>query len=339
MKGGKKMKIAIWSHPLKDFPEGKEDIKVTFEKLAKGGVEIYLPFIYGKGAEYDSKIIRGEKKDLLTPILEEAEKYEIEVHPIVLPFSGETYLTGEDEIKLSKRRYHTAEEITNEGRICASWIENRERGIRITKDIIENYGNQIKGIHLDGIRYVDTGTSLTHPCLCEACCSEYKKWWGSKEFKAENLNNPGRVYKFIKFRNNNIKSLVEKIREITRNKNLQLSIAARSDYLGSALVEGQDWIEWIKEGLLDFACAMNYTTNSQHHKERVKEHIELIENKNVYYDGIGRKSSAGEITPREMIRQIEDSMELGVKGICIFHLNALGDEDFKELSSLKSRHS
>lgn len=334
------MKIAIWSHPLRDFPKGQEDIKVTFEKLAKGGVEIYLPFIYGKGAEYDSKIIKGEKKDLLTPILEEAKKYEIEVHPIVLPFSGETHLLGEDETELSRRRYRPAEKVKTEGRICASWAENRERGIRITKDIMENYGNQIKGIHLDAIRYVDSGTSLTHPCLCKACRSEYKKWWSLQEFKAEDLRSPGRLYKFIKFRNENIKSLVEEIREITKQTGLQLSMAARSDYLVTALVEGQDWVEWLKEGLIDFACAMNYTTNSQKHKERVAEHLGLIEEKkrSLYYDGIGRKSSAGEITPREMIKQIEDSIELGVEGICIFHLNALGDKDFKELYSLNLRY-
>ncbi len=331
------MKLAIWSHPLIDFPKGQEDIKITFEKLAKAGIEVYLPFIYGKGAEYDSKIIRGEKKDLLTPILKEAKKCGIKVHPILVPLAGGTCLKGEDEIELSKRTYRTAEKVRTEGRTCASWIENRQRGIRILKDIIEGYGDQIKGIHLDVIRYID-GFSLTHPCLCEACCSEYKKWWGSKEFKAEDLNR-GRLYKFIKFRNENIKSLVEKIREITKNKGLKLSMAARSDYLATALVEGQDWVEWLKEGLVDFACAMNYTTDSEKHKNIVMDHLGLIgEKKSLYYDGIGRKSSAGEITPKEMIKQIEDSIELGVTNICIFHLNAFKDEDFKELSSLKSRY-
>ena len=49
------------------------------------------------------------------------------------------------------------------------------------------------------------------------------------------------------------------------------------------------------------------------------------------YDGIGRLSSAGELSPAEMRRQMEDGAEEGADGIALFQFRALGPEDFREI--------
>jgi len=51
--------------------------------------------------------------------------------------------------------------------------------------------------------------------------------------------------------------------------------------------------------------------------------------------GIGRKSSAGEMTAADMVQQAGDALELGASGLAIFHLAAMGDEDFRELGAFK----
>lgn len=326
---GEEMKIAVWwvYRSNTDFPKGEEELGRKLDQLSEGGVDILLPFIHEhRKMWYRSQLDGVEKQDLLSMVLSEARKRGIEVHPVVCPILS----IGLDEERM-RRSYRPL----IAGRFCASWPENREGGVKIAKDILNNH--KVDGIHLDAIRYIDTGHSLRYPCQCEACSAEYLRTTGRERIAAEDLENPGILHKFIQFRGEHIRALTEEIRKITNSRGVQLSMAARANYFGSALVEGQDWVQWARDGLMDFICPMNYSTDREVHRRRLQEQMKLIGESVPIYDGIGRKSSAGEITPKQMIQQAEDALKIGAKGITIFHLNAMTDEDFAELRAFKKR--
>ena len=329
------MRMLAWCHLDRDFASGRDEAERAFDRLAEAGIDTLLPFAYGHGScWYDSALPGAEKEDRLGPVIEMAHVRHVEVHPVLLPLARVVPLPEADRGRFS---FQSGQPGGNpcDGRPCASWQENRDNGIAIVQDILARH--PVDGIHLDAIRYTDTGQSLKWPCQCEACKASYREHMGVESLTAEDLTSPGMLHKFLAFRGANIQELMERMVEIAKNRELPLSLAARANYFGSALVEGQDWVQWSRKGWLDYICPMNYSTNRETHRERLTPQMPLLEGTIPVYDGIGRKSSAGTMDARMMIQQTEDALELGAAGIALFQFTALEDEDFGELKALKAR--
>jgi len=94
-------------------------------------------------------------------------------------------------------------------------------------------------------------------------------------------------------------------------------------------------VQWARDGLMDFICPMNYSTDRETHRQRLSGQMALIGTSVPMYDGIGRSSSAGDITSAQMIQQAEDALQLGASGMAIFRLDAMDEEDFRELGAFK----
>ena len=329
------MRILAWCHLNRDFASVRDEAEQAFDRLAEAGIDTLLPFVYGRGeCWYDSGLPGVEKEDRLGPVIEMAHARDVEVHPVLLPLPR---LTPIDQAERERRSYQSGQPEGNpcDGRPCASWLENRDNGVTIAEDIISRHG--VDGIHLDAIRYVDTGQSLKWPCQCEACREAYVAFSGKESLTAEDLAPPGMLHKFLAFRGSNIRELMERMVGLVEGRGLALSLAARAGYFRAALVEGQDWVTWCRDGWLDFVCPMNYSTDREVHRERLAGQMPLVADSVPVYDGIGRKSSAGEMDAEMMICQAEDALELGAKGIAIFQFTALNDADFRGLAALKRR--
>ena len=173
------------------------------------------------------------------------------------------------------------------------------------------------------------------PCECEVCRSYRKRRLGEEVFSGEDMKDPGKLYIELCMRAEHIKSFIVRIRNMTLSRSLELSMAAREDYTKFALSEGQDWVEWSREGLVDVICPMSYTTNLEKFKAFADEHSRLLKGgKAKYFAGIGRKSNNGELKPNDMIEQIRYSKEKGASGCTIFHFGALTEEDLSNLGDL-----
>ncbi len=331
------MKIACWCHLERDVFGKDQQVRSHLDRVVEAGIDTLLPFVHSDNEVwYQSDLNNLKGEDRFTRFLIAARERGLQVQPTVLPITE----YGLSEAERTRRSYQSGQPGGNptDGRFCASWPETRkEGGLKIIQDIMAHHS--VDGIHLDAIRYIDTGQSLQWPCRCEACRARYRELFGKDGLTADDLKVPGILQKFLNFRGENIRGLVEQVKATTDEVGLGLSMAARADYFGSALVEGQDWVQWARDGLMDFICPMNYSTDREIHKARLSEQMSLIGKSVPIYDGIGRKSSAGEITPAEMIQQAEDALLLGVSGIAIFHLAALGDEDFRELGAFKKANT
>jgi len=336
------MKLAIWGHLPTDVAKEGSPEKIM-QRCKRWGIDVYFAHVYPehdvKHASYDSKLFAGGCTDLLGPLLAAGQREGVEVEPWLLPFDAAPLTT--DRPGESERMFYTPLPGVSTGRLgrrrCASWGENRTRGLALLRDLIEGCGSRLTGIHMDAIRYVDTGRSLEGPCQCDACRSQYRRHVGRDPLTAEDLKSPGVLAKFLEFRARNIRSLVEEIRDITNRAGLKLSMAARAHYHDCALVEGQDWVEWAREGLIDCLCTMNYSTDRDEHHALVRGHVALLEGKAhaAHLDGLGKKSSAGENTAQALREHGADALAAGVDGLAVFHYAAMEDADFEVMKDLK----
>jgi len=334
------MEIAVWGHPYLEFPEGRdrqEDIDRKFKEISESGISIYFAFTSVSGRRYfASSMLPSPQRELLSKLVKSGKEFGVEVHPIigfgdVSPWYG-LFPERVYKAKLDEKAPDWAKRDTFKRWLCPSWRENQEATVKIAKDILDNY--EVDGLHLDYIRYPNSEVLIPYPCMCDACRAQRMEWLGKEELDEDYLNMPGAVYKEIRWRNKCIRAVVEDIRRITKERGLKLSMAARAYYLKSAVVEGQDWVSWCRDGLLDIVSPMSYTTDFETFKGLLEQHIQLLKGRVPLFEGIGRSSSAGVQTPEEMFRQISLAKEKGLPGVTIFHLNALTKEDFDLLKEL-----
>jgi len=330
-----KRKILVWSHIYLDFLGSDDSVRKEFSMIRDSGIDLLLMFIHSHPEEnqswYNSSLYGFEKQDKLSRLLQIAKEVDLEIHPLI----GSITDTGLSDETRVKRSYASGKPggHSKDGRFCASWEGNRLGGIKISLDVLEHH--KVNGIHLDYIRYIDTGIGLKWPCQCEACKQNYLRLFGKKTLTEEDFSSPGVLYKYLQFRNSNITDAVLQHARLATQYQVQLSMAARADYFSSSLVEGQDWVHWAKKGLFDFICPMNYTLDRAWHKKTLKEQLDLIAGQVPIYSGLGRKWSGGENSMEDVIGQAEDALTLGASGVSIFHYNGFKPNDFNVLKHFR----
>jgi len=328
------MDFAAWGHPASEFPAGQDsldDIVRAFERLKDCGLDVYHAFVMSGGKHYfESETLGAPERDLLGPCVEAGAQVGLEVHPIiglgaVSASTGEgLYDPGPSEEPLPPWALNWP---------CAAWTENRSRTCAVAREMMETY--RPDGLHLDYLRYPNSMVLNTHPCRCERCQADREQWLGKPLLEADDLQHPGMVYQEIKMRGRFVKSVVHGLREVADDAAAPLSLAARARYLKDAVPEGQDWVEWCAEGLLDFVCPMSYNPCHDRFQRFVAEHTGLLTDVGTpLYCGIGRSSSLGKIDAQEMAAQIRHAAAQGAEGICLFHVGALEEDDLAVLKEL-----
>lgn len=330
------MDFAAWGHPHSEFPvgqDGRDDFLRAFERLKQAGLDIYLPFVMSGGRHhFASETLGAPERDLLGPCVEAGNEFSIEIHPIVglgavaAAAGGGQYLydPGPSEQELPSWARNWA---------CAAWPENREITCAVAAEIMRGY--RPDGLHMDYLRYPNSVVLNEHPCQCERCQSEREQWLGKPLPDAEDLQQPGVVYQEIRMRSRFVKAIVYGLREVADEAGAPLSLAARARYLKDAVAEGQDWVEWCAEGLLDFVCPMSYNPCPDRFQRFVDEHTGLLTGVGTpLYCGIGRSSSLGKIDAAAMKAQIRYAAQQDADGVCIFHVGALEEADLAVLKEL-----
>ncbi len=216
---------------------------------------------------------------------------------------------------------------------CLNHPHNRESFIKNATELIALYGRRIAAVHLDAIRFENAILSGEFPCECEACRALRKRFFGHETLSPEELREPAVIYKELDIKNTSVTSIVRRLREITGSDNLQLTMAARANYLnqpditdspvwglGPALIEGQDWVKWCDERLVDEIYSMNYHLNEKFFTDILNDHVRLLKDTNVvFYPGIGVLSSMGKNSPRQIEKYINKIKEAGLGG-CVFFI-------------------
>lgn len=329
-------RLGIWCHVDADFTHGRDAAARRMDQIAAAGVDFLLAYVTPEEGTfyYASDLPDIESEDHFSLVLELARERGIHVHPWVFPSSWVDRAPakpGADGAYVSgKPGGHP-----RDGVFCGSWAPRLEPGVVFARDMLAHH--PLEGLHLDVVRYREVDQCREWPCRCQACSRLYREYIGKDFLTADDLRVPGILFKFMQLRQHQIHGVVRRMKALADEHGVKLSLAARTDYFNWALLEGQDWVRWVREGLFDFVCTMNYKVERGEHRDLARLHTALTDGCVPLYDGIGRYSSMGELSPREMIQFADDAIEAGADGVAVFKLEPMVEKDFALLRSWRGQ--
>jgi len=187
-------------------------------------------------------------------------------------------------------------------------------------EVVRKY--DVAGIHLDYIRYPHE-----EACFCDGCRERFERDAGVivSDWPRGVLQGPSRE-QFAQWRRDQITKLVRVVSTEARRIRPGIMVsAAVFSWPDSRDWAGQDWKQWIDEGLLDFVCPMNYTPSTELFESLVDQQVQTVGGKVPLYPGIGEFIISD---PRVLMDQVESARRLGADGFVCFsyeHAASAGD--------------
>jgi len=201
--------------------------------------------------------------------------------------------------------------------LCPSDPANISLELKTIVEVLSNY--DLDGIHLDYIRYPNANS-----CYCAGCRRRYEKWAGQPVSNWPMDVSSGKQRKNYKtWRSLQITEFVRTVRrEMKKIKpQVKLSAAVYPKYPECIESIGQDWELWLKEGLIDFACPMDYLPTVSAFREALDRQLALQTGKKRIYPGIGATRSVGDLESNIFLGQLRVLRERGASGFMLFDLN------------------
>jgi uncharacterized lipoprotein YddW (UPF0748 family) len=175
--------------------------------------------------------------------------------------------------------------------------EVRDYLTKVFVEVVKNY--DLDGIHYDYVRYPgEIGDFSYDPVTLEG----FKKAYGITPDQDKD--------KWIEYRSQQIVDLIKSIKTETRKlkPNLIISASVGSTPERAKTYNCQDSARFLREGLVDIAIPMNYTSDMAKFEENLKSYL-AVQAKKLVYSGMSGRSA---------IEQIKLSRELKAPGVCIF---------------------
>ena len=226
---------------------------------------------------------------------------------------------------------------------CGNHSGNRAMFVAAAEALAEQYQGRIAAIHLDFIRNDNALLLQDYPCQCAECQKLYQRFFNTPVLTKELLTNPAIAYKLLALRNENVTATVQAMRRICNKNNLTLTIAARANYinsaditdppvwgLGPAVLEGQDWVQWLEKNYIDQAYPMNYHTEMTPFKSLVGDYLRLLEQQafEALHIGIGVSSSMGVNPPAEVAQRLAVLKDAHLPGAMLFNKTNIYSDDY-----------
>jgi uncharacterized lipoprotein YddW (UPF0748 family) len=192
---------------------------------------------------------------------------------------------------------------------------------KIIEELLTKY--DFDGIHLDYIRYPSSqfiyDISLRTEFMREyyfdpqelLTGGDYRtrlSLWGYND-----LENKWRRF-FSTNLSNFIKDLYKKVKKIERD--VQISVAVKPNFLTARNEYGQDWVTWLNSGCVDFVCLMAYNKNIAGCLNRI---LKVVKEPHRVTVGLGIYA----LRPDQIKRQVELIRKLPFAGIVFFSYDAL----------------
>jgi uncharacterized lipoprotein YddW (UPF0748 family) len=300
--------------------------------LAAQGFTAVVPnMLWGGLAYYPSDYLPvadevAERGDQIEACLAAAKQHDIDVHVWKVNWGLQNAPAAfiqqmRDEGRLQRHRDGSELEW-----LCPSHPENFELEKASLLEVARNYA--VDGIHFDYIRYPHGSA-----CYDDGCRERFQEAtgltvgsWPADVVDGEHAD------AFADWRREQITRLVRAVSSEARaiRPGIQISAAVFRDYPNCRRTVGQDWVEWVKRGYLDFVCPMNYTDDEEQFATWVSSQQEYVGNRVPLYPGIG--ASAPGLLPEQTAMQIHRARELGARGFIVFNYDrAVADDHLPAL--------
>ncbi len=200
--------------------------------------------------------------------------------------------------------------------LCPSHPENRRLTIRAAIELATRY--DIDGVHLDYIRYPDAET-----CFCQGCATRFRATTGAAASDWPAAVISGVEHQgYLAWRREQISTIVGTIHSsIKRVKpEIQLSAAVWPDWPAIRDSIAQDWPAWAQAGWVDFLLPMSYVASSREALAWYHKHQQILPDTLPFYPGIA--PSTHNVSPAEVLHQIDALRAAGSRGFALFELDA-----------------
>jgi len=292
------------------------------ETLAAHGFNlVFANVIYGCAAAFETDIfpqsdLFAERGDLLAECIHSCDPWNIDVHVSVTLWRTERSPDFFYELMQSEDRLQISSTGEESSWLCPTNPENRDLMLSIILEVVSEY--DVEGIHLDFIRFPNTRN-----CFCSGCRERFSAASGItlRDWPGQVLEDGMYFDTYREWRIEQITSFVREIRngieEIRPGVLLSAAVLKDRD---DGLRNGQDWVGWVEEGLIDFVVPMNYTDSPDIFYALLEEQMESAGDFPVVA-GIGVYSAGCTLSPEEAAEQAVLSSEAGSAGYALFHLN------------------
>ncbi|MBQ2820100.1 MAG: family 10 glycosylhydrolase [Thermoguttaceae bacterium] len=314
----------IWEHS--GFGTYRGDWDSTMKELADTGFSgIISNFCWGGLAHYESEVLPVSEKakeygDQILQAVEAGKKYGVEVHVWKVNFNCSNSSKEFIQKMRGEGRLQCARDGAEESWLCPSHPENQALEVESFCEIVRKY--DVKGIHFDYIRFPSASC-----CFCDGCRDRFGSFYRQKTGQ-ELTNWPNCTWQpniqklWQEWRREQIAAVVSKTHDAVKKIKpaIEVSAAVFRDYPNCANSVGQDWVQWAKNGWLDFVCPMNYTNRAEHFKQMTVSQKEALNGLIPMFPGIGICSSSSTLSPDQCVIQIQTARALGMPGWTIFAL-------------------
>lgn len=311
----------IWDHSGVGLYPGDWDR--TCRVLASNGItDLLVNVLWSGAAHYDSDIVPESETfkirgDQLTQCVKAARRHGIRVHVWKVCW----YLGKASPKFVKSLRKKGRLQVSNTGEttnwLCPSNLDNVRMEKDAIREVIQKY--DIDGVHLDYIRYPNS-----RYCYCATCRREFGREVGRKLRNWPAIVRSGKLKKrYSDWRTSRITRIVrDTYALINRAKpGLKLSVAVYGKYPTCVGSVAQDWGSWLEQGIVDFVCPMNYTTDLVRFEEYVDAQLSLRGARGKVFPGIGVTAAESRLDVLQVVDQISALRRKGAVGFVLFDLN------------------
>ncbi|MGQ9730070.1 MAG: glycoside hydrolase family 10 protein [Candidatus Zipacnadales bacterium] len=291
----------------------------TMRRLREANLNAVMPrFCSAAVAYFPSRYLpestfSKQNGDQLAQAAAAAQKYGISLHARMLALF--IYEAPPDIVEMYRKAGRLM--MDTEGKpinwLCPTNPQNRQTVIGAC---LEMARYPVAGLQLDYIRY-----PWSTSCYCPTCKAKFQQDLGVSvdrwPFDCSEGKYRGR---FANWRREQITSLVREIRNRVKDLKPELLFSADvfvnwEDHRNSF---GQDWKAWVDEGLLDFACPMDYFKDDEVFASWVTKQRAWTRWETPMCVGIGPRVEQVLLDPQRTLDQIELSRRLGGDGWVLF---------------------
>lgn len=309
---------AIWEHDATGPYPG--NWPAAIETLVTNGLNAIFPnMLWGGLAHYDSAVLPHSAEfsqygDQVAACVAAARARNVQVHVWKVNWN----LLGAPQHFIDELRAANRTQVSRTGSpidwLCPSHPDNFALETNAMLEIVRNY--DVDGIHFDYIRY--PGPDY---CYCAGCGNRFQSQTGRTV-----VNWPGDVLvsgalrnAFLDWRRAQITRLVETVYSQTKlsKPKVQVSAAVFPNAPSAYDEVGQDWRLWVTNGILDFVCPMDYTTELHSFTNLAAQQSAWVTERMPVYPGIG----AFVLEPDQILAQVEATRALNTSGFILFELS------------------
>jgi uncharacterized lipoprotein YddW (UPF0748 family) len=307
----------VWDHTGRGLYPG--DWPRTAKLLAQAGItDVYVNVAGAAFALYPSKVLPQRLAgDALRDAVAACHKHGLRVHAWILSYSCTNAAKG--AIDAFKRKGWMLQDVNGKD---LNWLDPTHPEVRryLVNATVELAKSGVDGVHLDFIRFPDLPSSLGPRTKARFEAAKGKALnWPKCITEAEGA----RRRDFLNWREAQVAATVLEIRSRMRalTPGVELSAAVFGKYPACVDSVGQDWISWLRTGMIDYALPMNYTENLEALKDWLGTQTADRRIASKIISGIGVTAAESRLNAIDVLRQIEISRTMKCKGFALFDLD------------------